>query len=353
VSTGTYKIDKLIINSPYQVPKQHWNRVPRTKSVFKLYPTRREAGYMKATDTKSTEDTGVFIPIPLVNKIRKEVDRWRVADYPGITGVTRRLLKHWYDPLERNNRFFFCQLEAIETIIWATEAPDSFKEGIEIPGDGGDFRRLCCKMATGTGKTTVMAMLIAWQVLNRVTYQKDERFSKYVFVLTPNLTIRSRLRVLYPDDECNYFDEFNVVPYDLKEKLRLGKVRVTNWHNLAWDSEEKIAKRKSVDKRGPKSDEAYVREVLGELSSQRQILIINDEAHHAWRRPTGFKAKIEKEEEEMATIWVSGLDRIHKARGILTCYDFTATPFSPTGKASPEDTLYKWIISDFNLNDAI
>jgi type III restriction enzyme len=309
---------------------------------------------MKATDSKASEDTGVFIPIPLVNKVREQVDRWRTADYPGVTGVTRRLLRHWYDSSERDYRFFFCQLEAIETIIWQAEAPESYKPGIEIPGDGGDFRRLCCKMATGTGKTTVMAMLIAWQILNRVTYPQDHRFTKYIFILTPNLTIRTRLHVLYPDAANNYFNEFNVVPYDLKEKLRQGRVRVTNWHNLAWDSDEKIRKRRSVDKRGAKSDEAYVREVLGELASHREkILIINDEAHHAWRRPAGFKGKLEKEEEEMATVWINGLDRIHKARGILTCYDFTATPFAPTGRTSPEETLYKWIISDFNLNDAI
>ena len=231
MSTGTYKIDKLIINSPYAVPKEHWGRVPNTKSVFRLYPTRREAGYMKATESKGIEDTGVFIPIPLVNEIRKKVDQWRAADYPGVTGVTRRLLRHWYDPTERDLRFFFCQLEAIETIIWLAEAPESYKQGIEVPGDGGDFRRLCCKMATGTGKTTVMAMLIAWQVLNKVTYPQDSRYTKYIFALTPNLTIRTRLQVLYPDGTCNYFDEFNVVPYDLKEKLRQGKVKVTNWHN--------------------------------------------------------------------------------------------------------------------------
>ncbi len=353
MSTGTYKIDKLIINSPYEAPKEHWGRVPLTKNVFRRYPTRRDAGYMKASESK-TEDSGVFIPIPLVNEIRKRVEEWRKADYPGITGVTRQLIRHWYDPLERNNRFFFCQLEAIETIIWLAEAPESYKQGIEIPGDGGEFLRLCCKMATGTGKTTVMAMLIAWQVLNKATYPKDDRFTKYVFILTPNLTIRTRLQVLYPDGDCNYYNEFNVVPYDLKERLRQGKVLVTNWHNLAWDSDEAISKRHSVDKRGAKSDEAYVREVLGDLASYRvPILIINDEAHHAWRRPAGFKAKLEKDDEVMATVWINGLDRIHKARGILTCYDFSATPFAPTGKASPEDTLYKWIISDFNLNDAI
>jgi len=353
MSTVTYKIDQLIINSPYVVPKEYWGRIPNTKSLFKRYPGRREAGYMKATESKDLEDSGIFIPIPLVKTIRDRVDQWRAADYPGATGVTRRLLRHWYDPLERDRQFFFCQHEAIETIIWLTEAPESSRAGIDIPSDGGPFRRLCCKMATGTGKTIVMAMLAAWQILNKVTYPTDPRYTRYILVLTPNLTIRSRLKVLYPDSTGNYYDDFNVVPYDLKEKLRQGKVRVTNWHDLAWDTDEKICKRRSVDKRGAKSDEAYAREVLGNLSSARNILIINDEAHHAWRRLAGSKLKLEKDEEEMATVWINGLDRINKSRGILTCYDFTATPFAPTGRTSPEDTLYSWIISDFNLNDAI
>ena len=349
----SYKIDQLIINSPYEVPKEYWGRIPNTKNLFKRYPGRREAGYMKATESKDPEESGIFISIPLVNKIRERVDQWRAADYPGTTGITRRLLRHWYNPDERDHQFFFCQLEAIETIIWLAEAPDSSKAGIDVPTDGGPFRRLCCKMATGAGKTTVMAMLAAWQILNKATYPQDTRYTRYIFVLTPNLTIRDRLQVLYPDTIGNYYDDFNVVPYDLNEKLRQGKVRVTNWHNLAWDTDERLRKRRSVDKRGAKSDEAYVREVLGDLASARNILIINDEAHHAWRRPAGYKGKIEKEEEEMATVWINGLDRIHKARGILTCYDFTATPFAPTGKTSPEETLYPWIISDFNLNDAI
>jgi type III restriction enzyme len=349
----SYKIDKLIINSPYEKPKEYWDRVPKTKLLFKRYPGRRRAGYTKASESKDPDDEGEFIQIPLVNLIRERVDKWRDEGYLGVTGITRKLLNHWNNKYERDNPFFFCQLEAIETIIWLTEAPPSYREGINIPSDGGPFKRLCSKMATGTGKTTVMAMLIAWQVLNNVTYPDDPRFTKYVFILTPNLTIRNRLQVLYPDSLGNYYEDFNVVPYDLKEKLRQGRVKVTNWHVLAWDSEEKIEKRKSVDKRGVKSDEAYVREVLGEIAQGRNILIINDEAHHAWRRPAGSRIKLEKEEEEIATVWINGLDRINKSRGILICHDFTATPFAPTGSTSPENTLYDWIISDFNLNDAI
>ncbi|MGD0804479.1 MAG: DEAD/DEAH box helicase family protein [Candidatus Bathyarchaeia archaeon] len=352
-NTATRKIDRLIINSPYEAPKEHWERVQGTTSYFRRAPGRRSAGYIKAGDTRNPDDPGVFIPIELVNQIRMHVDKWREDGYPGVTGTTHHLLEHWYNNQERNHRFFYCQLEAMETIIWLTEAPPSSREGIIIPGDGGPIRRLCCKMATGTGKTTVMAMLAAWQILNNVASPEDPRYTRFLLILTPNLTIRNRLQVLKPDDVGNYFDEFNVVPYDLREQLRQGKLKVTNWHTLAWDDDEKVKRRRSVDKRGALSDEAYTREVLGDLAQHRRILVINDEAHHAWRRPAGAKYKLDKEEEEIATVWINGLDRINKTRGIHTCYDFTATPFAPTGKASPEETLYPWIISDFNLNDAI
>lgn len=230
----------------------------------------------------------------------------------------------------------------------------SDKVGIEIPSDGGDFQRLCAKMATGSGKTIVMAMLIAWQVLNKVTYPQDTRFSKHVFVVAPGLTVKSRLQVLTPSGHGNYYEEFNIVPASLLEKLRQGKVLIHNWHALGWETEEKIAKKKGVDKRGAKSNEAYVREVLGELAGSRNILVINDEAHHAWRVPAESKVKgVKKEDIDEATKWIGGLDRIHEARGILTCYDFSATPFAPSGKKSSEEALFRWIVSDFGLNDAI
>ena len=110
----------------------------------------------------------------------------------------------------------------------------------------------------------------------------------------------------------------------------------------------------AVPKRGVKSDEAYVREVLGDMAGAHNILVINDEAHHAWRVPAESKVKgVTKDEIEEATKWVGGLDRINKARGILTCYDYSATPFTPSGKRSTEAALFGWIVSDFGLNDAI
>lgn len=350
-----FQIDQLIINSPYAEPREHW-RYDRKDRMFDRVEGRRPAGYLIASpESQGFDDPGHFVQLPLVNQIRPRVQAWRQAGYPGVTGVTRRLLEHWYDPEQRDNRFFFCQLEAIETLIWLTEAPPAERQGIDISGDGGSFGRVCAKMATGSGKTVVMAMAIAWHVLNKAANSRDKRFSKNILIVAPGLTVRSRLAVLVPDAEENYYDEFQVAPPgSLRDGLRQGKVRVINWHKLDWETDERIARKKSVDKRGAKSDEAYVRDVLDEMAGARNILVINDEAHHAWRVPAESKvAGVKKDEIEEATKWVGGLDRIHRARGLLTCYDFTATPFTPSGKKSTEEALFGWIVSDFGLNDAI
>ena len=243
-----------------------------------------------------------------MNQIRPRVEAWRKGGYAGVTGITRRLLEHW-NSSERweRQRFFFCQLEAIETLIWLTEAPASVRVGITIPSDGGAFQRLCCKMATGSGKTVVMAMLIAWEVLNKVTYPQDDRFSKNIFVVAPGLTVKSRLQVLIPAGKGNYYDEFDVVPAGLREQLRQGKILVRNWHVLNWEADDKLRKKRRVDKRGAKSDEAYVREVLGDMATAKNLVVINDEAHHAWRvNPESKKAKIDRALIEEATKWVGG-----------------------------------------------
>ena len=347
-------IDHLIINSPFEEPAEHWGYVHEAKK-FERLQGRRPAGYVVATPgLDSFQDPGTFVELPQVNQIRPRVAAWRAAGYPGVTGVTKRLLEHWQDPEGfENRRFFFCQLEAVETLIWMTEASASERQGIAIGGDGGEFARLCAKMATGSGKTIVMAMLVAWHVLNKVANPQDPRFAKRVLVVAPGLTVRNRLAVLKPEDAQNYYDAFDIVPAALREKLRQGKVRIVNWHKLDWQSDERIAKKRSVDKRGAKSDEAYAREVLGDLASARNLLVLNDEAHHAWRVPAGVDVKASKAEKEEATKWVGGLDRIHRARGILACYDFSATPFAPTGKRAAEESLFSWIVSDFGLSDAI
>lgn len=349
-------IDQLIINSAFREPEHHW-KYDLNGQTFVQENGRRPAGYFIAGQgSNQYNDIGQFIELPLVNRIRPRVKAWREAGYPGVTGVTKKLLEHWNDREARQYQFFFCQMDAIETLIWLTEAPEADRVGIDIPGDGGAFRRLCTKLCTGGGKTTVMAMLIAWMMCNKAAYPQDRRFSKYVFIVAPGLTVKSRLQVLQTGGEDNYYTQFNVVPVGLMDKLRQGKVLIANWQALAWDSEEAIQKRRSVDKRGAKSDEAYTREVLGEMSTAQNILVINDEAHHAWRKNPENKGKLTKEQkeaEQQATIWISGLDRIHKTRNILTCYDFSATPFAPSGKRNDEEALFGWIVSDFGLNDGI
>jgi type III restriction enzyme len=353
---NTTTIDRLIINSPYEEPSRYWHYDRETRTFSLVEGDRRPAGYVIASESsRSFDDPGIFKEIPLVNLIRPRVRAWREAGYPGVTGITKRLLDHWQNLEERDHRrFFFCQLEAIETLIWLAEAPPSEKVGIDIPQIGNAFPRLCSKMATGSGKTIVMAMVVAWQVLNKVTNPQDARFSKNVLVIAPGLTVRNRLAVLMPAASGNYYQEFNIVPTALLDKLRQGKVMVRNWHALNWETEEKIAKKRSVDKRGAKSNEAYVRQVLGEMAQARNILVINDEAHHAWRVPPDAKVTgMTKDDIEEATKWVGGLERINSARGVLNCYDFSATPFVPSGKKSSEEALFGWVVSDFGLNDAI
>ena len=343
----------LIINSPYERPRKHW-RQARDGGLSEVHE-RRSAGYEifdVRNNTRRTES------LDRVNEIRTRVDAWRAADYPGITSVTRSLLEHWHDRSAgvRNLPLYFCQLEAIETLIWWAEAAQEYKQGVNIPGDGGAWERLCSKMATGTGKTTLMAMIITWQVLNALTYpRRNKDFSKSVFVVAPGLTVKERLRVLYPGEPANFYDAFGLCPSDaLRQKLNRMDILIENWHTLMPLKEQD----RSVMKKGKESDEAFARRVLVKLADCRDLIIINDEAHHAYRKPADVKIS-KKEAEQLgidldeATRWIEGLDRIHKTRRIQRCFDLSATPFAPTGKANTEAGLFEWIVSDFGLNDAI
>ena len=353
------KLEHLIINSPYEKPTKHL-KYDRNERKFELVEGRRPAGYTIASEhSDKFDDPGFFVELPEVNKIRERVDKWRDDGYPGVTRVTKELLEYWKRP-DRDKKLFFCQLEAIETLIWFIEAPDTEKQGIKLEGDGGNIERLCSKMATGTGKTVVMAMLIAWQIINKVTYRQDTRFSKDILVVSPGLTVRNRLQVLNPSapEGSNYYQEFDLIPPGMYDKLRAGRVKIINWHLLEWETEDQLKRKKSVDKRGVKSDEAYVRDVLGEMRDAKNIIVINDEAHHAWRiNPEALGKYVRqrdlKDSAIESTVWVGGLDKINKVRKILRCFDFTATPFFPSGKKASEESLFGWIVSDFGLNEAI
>ncbi len=341
-------IDQLIINSPYEEPKEHW-LYKRETQEFERRQGRRKSGYWRATAKAASnfDDPGEFVEIDLVNKIRPRVKQWKENGYPNATGVTRRLLQFWNDKSQgRRWPFFWCQLEAIETAIWLTEASSAEKQGIEIPNDGSVWERQCLKLATGTGKTVVMAMLITWQALNKIANVKDTRFSKNILIIAPGLTVRDRLQVLLPQNPDNFYESFTLVDSTMWQELLQAKIVVTNWHTLAPVNENYGPK---VVKKGPESEEAFVRRVLSDFGNASNILVINDEAHHC-HRPS---ADEDESEKEKATIWVSGIDRIHNARGVLKTYDLTATPFKPTGRNNQGEQLFTWIVSDFGLNDAI
>ncbi len=343
------QITHLIITSPFEEPSKYWSQ--DEGGNFVLMDGRRKAGYTLQDPT--ARGGGEFVELKTVNEIRKRVEEWRADNYAGVTVVTKKLLEHWRDKEQRDLPFYFAQLEAIETLIWWVEAHTSYKQGIILEDDGGAWERVCSKMATGTGKTTVMAMVIAWQTLNAVSYPKDKRFSNAIFIVTPGLTVKERLSVLYPSHPQNYYDTFNILPDGLREKIRSVKIKIENWHCLMPLKESQ----NSVVKKGKESDEAFCRRVLGELANEKNIAIMNDEAHHAYRIPAELKNKkvegLSKEEQEEATRWIEGLDRIHKKRGIVRCFDLSATPFAPTGKKTKGEALFGWIVSDFGLNDAI
>ncbi len=340
-------IDQLIINSPYLEPNKHW-LYNRETQEFKLENGRRKSGYWKQSEQRLDEnDPGQFIEIDLVNRIRPRVKKWRNLGYPNISPTTKRLIEFWSNSNEReqNQTPFFCQLEAIETAIWLVEASDADKQGINIPSEGA-WARECLKLATGTGKTVVMAMLITWNVLNKIANPRDIRFSKNILIVAPGITVKDRLTVLQPSAEDNFYEEFKIVDDENWKRLLQAKIIITNWHNL---SEKSDFKKSTVVKRGVESNEAFCKRVLKDFGDAKNILVINDEAHHCWR----LNETPDKPKDDKATIWVKGLDKIHSARGILKTYDLSATPFRPSGSGKQDEKLFPWIVSDFGLNDAI
>ena len=388
-------VDEPIINTPFEEPTQYWVYDSATGLPVKA-PGRRSAHYYFRSRRRSdAAQTSMFaeeemVELGEVNKIRDQVRKWREGNYKGASQVTRQLLRHW-NVSERERRLFFCQIEAAETIIWLKEIHKPGQHNISVPSDTPlepDFpplKRLCVKMATGSGKTVVMAMLAAWSILNKVQNRNASWCSNAILVVCPNLTIRERLggtakdrwspsrrwtpsasssaneeseRALIPGAKGNYYDKFDLVPQSLKEQLGQGKFFITNWHQFAPVDDRR---KRHVIQRGEESPTAFANRVLRELSSAKSILVINDEAHHAYRpapidENDAQLAQLTPEqikEKEEATIWISGLDKINKARGICMCLDFSATPFYIQGSGYVEGSPFPWIVSDFGLVDAI
>src|SRR5579871_272639 len=242
---SAYEVPEPIICSPFEEPDCHWHIVEG--ELPEKRPGRRPAVYYyrdpKATPAPGEIGTGGKpVELTLVNQIRQRVREWRAAGYPGVTRTTLELLQWWHrEGREERKRQYFAQIEAAETIIFLNEARADFLQGIDVPRDEPSeeqqaqgfkaFRRYAAKMATGTGKTTVMALLAAWSILNKVNNPSDGRFSEVVLVVCPNVTIRGRLRELDPEEgEASVYRTRDLVPPHLMPLLTQGRVLVTNWH---------------------------------------------------------------------------------------------------------------------------
>ncbi|MEX0827952.1 MAG: DEAD/DEAH box helicase family protein [Haliea sp.] len=413
------EVDSPIINSPFREPQCYWQieqgKPPvkaegrRRASYFYRVPEHAGRGRRNRTQGEMFEsEKGEEVEIALVNAIRERVKNWRDGvhsgglAYDGVSPVTRELLDLWRGD-ERMQRLFFAQIEAAETIIFLAEAKEIYRKGLpEIPKDEPGleakaaglraFMRYACKMATGTGKTTVMGMLAAWSILNRVAFPRDDRFSDTILIVCPNVTIRERLQELDPAlGDLSLYRTRQLVPPHRMEELRRGEVMIANWHRLAKKETNtvngdsaKVVKtgepvevvknagkaNESVEIKYFESDAAWFKRVRRELGSGKgrspHWLIFNDEAHHAYRRGDAVSEETLDEDKDLAkknareaTIWIEGLDRINRLaagsrrRGINFCLDLSATPFYIQGSGNEVGKPFPWVVSDFGLLDAI
>ena len=394
-------IKQPILNSPYEFPTRHWELNEFGQPTEKIVEKRRPAQFITPVP-KPKRQKGVPDQISIVldegkglsteqqqydansviNGIRGEVDRWRMLPDKRqwhVTPETARLLKHW-----RHNRFsdirpFFCQIEAIETLIWLTEVAPKLhsakKKFVEHLVDASreanpNLRRLALKLATGSGKTTVMAMIIAWQTINAIRHPKSKRFTRGFLVVAPGITIRDRLRVLMPNDPDSYYKSRELVPPDLLAEINRARIVITNYHafkhrervNISSGGRKLLQGRRGNSLETIETDGQMLQRVMPELIGIKNILAINDEAHHCYREKQGednqnmLKGEERKQAEknkEAARLWISGLEILNNHTGISQVVDLSATPYFLSGSGYAEGTLFPWTASDYSLMDAI
>jgi type III restriction enzyme len=383
-------IENPILNSPFDAPNRHFRFDDEGITPDVVDKRRRSAYFVPiarprkkgAQKTFETEWTGDRVQENAeINRIRDRVDAWRTGGYVGITTTTRRLLEHWGSP-GRDRRLFFCQREAVETAIYISEVAAKYGDAwIEnyLRDRNAEYNtaipRLAMKMATGSGKTVVMAMLIAWQALNKLENRQDARFSDAFLIVAPGITIRDRLRVLLPSDPDNYYRALDILPPDLCERLGQARIVIANYHAFLLRERGDAARlTKSILTSGTgrggntadqnpfrETPDQMVRRVCCDLSGKKHIVVINDEAHHCyWRKADADAEKLTADEraearqrEEDARVWSSGLEAIRRKLGLRVVYDLSATPFFLSGSGYPEGTLFPWVVSDFSLIDAI
>jgi len=381
-------IENPIINSPFDEPQRHFhfdeegitNQIvdSRRESCYFVpiaQPRKKSGEKQLAFDTEWTQDR--IEENKMVNAIRQKVKLWREGRYTDdVTPITARLLQHWRNA-DRSRRLFFCQIEALETLIYITEVAKKYGDNAienDLRAANEDANpglfRVASKMATGSGKTVVMAMLIAWQTLNKIANPQDTRFTDSFLVCTPGITIRDRLRVLLPSDPGNYYRSLDIVPTDLMDQLGQAKIVITNFHAFLRREKVKAGKlTKDILDRGSagggsaftESEGEMVRRVCRGLGNKRNVIVINDEAHHCYRhRAGGVEEKLTGDDrqeaqkrDEAARVWISGLEAVQRKLGIKTVYDLSATPFFLRGSGYSEGTLFPWVVSDFSLIDAI
>ena len=378
-------IENPVINSPYDEPKRHFKfteegitdeiieglRRPSSYFIPIARPRSRGRQAQLHLDTEWTEDR--LKENDEINRIRARVAIWRKGGYVGVTKTTSRLLEYWNNP-DREKKLFFCQIEALETAIYLAEVAGKYGDAWienklrEVNEDANPLLfRIAFKMATGSGKTVVMAMLIAWHALNKLANPQDAKFSDTFLIVTPGITIRDRLRVLLPNDPQNYYRQRDILPTDLMAELNKAKILITNFHAFKQRERNSAGKlTKSILTQGGESPftetrDQMVRRVCRELGSKKNVIVINDEAHHCYRRRaeeevvklTGDERKEAEKREEEARVWISGLEAVKSKIGVKAVYDLSATPFFLRGSGYPEGTLFPWVVSDFSLIDAI
>ncbi len=375
-------IENPILNSPFLEPSRHFrfdedgitNDIVEGRRISSYFvpiaQPRKKGNKQLRFDTEWTQDR--IEENKLVNRIRQRVSQWRAGGYVGVTQTTAKLLAYWTDP-EREKKLFFCQIEALETVIYIAEVANKYgdawiENSLRDANDQSNpgLPRIAMKMATGTGKTVVMAMLIAWQALNKLANKQDARFTDTFLIITPGITIRDRLRVLLPNDPGNYYRQRDILPAQMLEELSQARILITNFHALKL--REKIAAGKltksilaAADGVFTETPDQMVRRVCRELGTKKNIIVINDEAHHCYRRkPDAEEEKLTgddrieaKSREEEARLWISGIEAIKAKLGVKAIYDLSATPFFLRGSGYSEGTLFPWVVSDFSLIDAI
>lgn len=392
--------DHPILNSPYERPTKHWELDQHGQPTQRILEIRRRADFItpipkpKKRRRADAQDAFVFDegkglstkdqqydPTSIINEVRGLVHTWRSLPNSNqwqVTPETARLLQHWRHHKFSSLRPFFCQVEAMETVIWLTEVAPQSKNGKRILDHlvsanrdaNPELMRLALKLATGSGKTTVMAMVIAWQTINAIRRPGSKHFTRGFLVCTPGITIKDRLRVLQPNDPDSYYASRELIPSDMLDDVNRAKIVITNFHAFKRRERIEISSGGRSLLQGRVGDELdtletegqMLQRVMPDLMGLKNILAINDEAHHCYREKPpeeddrDLKGEERKEAEQnnaAARVWISGLEAVNRKLGLSRVIDLSATPFFLSGSGYAEGTLFPWTMSDFSLMDAI